>query len=75
LIEDLRADPFERAEYEANGYGAYIVLTVPAQPLVATHLQNYLESPPRQKPDSFSLDQVLRKPQEAGDSGKHRGLT
>jgi hypothetical protein len=34
LIEDLRADPFERAEYEANGYGAYIVdhafLAVPA---------------------------------------------
>ena len=27
--------------------------------------------PPRQKPGSFSLDQVLQRLQEAGDSGKH----
>ncbi len=75
LIEDLRADPFERAEHEAEGYGNYILnhafLAVPAQAFVGQHLQTYLAFPPRQKPGSFSLDQVLLKLQESGGSGKH----
>jgi arylsulfatase A-like enzyme len=75
LIEDLRADPFERAEHEAEGYGNYILnhafLAVPAQAFVGSHLQTYLAFPPRQKPGSFSLDQVLEKLQESGGSGKH----
>ena len=75
LIEDLRADPFERAEHEAEGYGNYILnhafLAVPAQAFVGQHLQTYLAFPPRQKPGSFSLDQVLQKLQESGGSGKH----
>jgi arylsulfatase len=75
LIEDLRADPFERAEHEAEGYGNYILnhafLAVPAQAFVGQHLQTYLAFPPRQKPGSFSLDQVLEKLQESGGSGKH----
>jgi arylsulfatase A-like enzyme len=75
LIEDLRADPFERAESEAEGYGNYILnhafLAVPAQAFVGQHLQTYIAYPPRQKPGSFSLDQVLQKLQEAGNSGKH----
>ena len=75
LIEDLRADPFERAVDEAEGYGTYILnhafLAVPAQAYVGQHLQTYLEYPPRQKPGSFSLDQVLQKLQESGSSGKH----
>jgi arylsulfatase A-like enzyme len=75
LIIDLRADPFERAVDEAEGYGNYILnhafLAVPAQAYVGKHLQTYLAYPPRQKPGSFSLDQVLQKLQEAGNSGKH----
>ena len=75
LIEDLRADPFERAVDEAEGYGNYILnhafLAVPCQSFVGQHLQTYLAYPPRQKPGSFSLDQVLEKLQEAGNSGKH----
>ena len=74
LIEDLRADPFERAVDEAEGYGNYILnhafLAVPAQAYVGKHLQTYIEYPPRQKPGSFSLDQVLQKLQESGGSGK-----
>ena len=31
----------------------------PRRPIVAQHLQTYVEFPPRQKPGSFSLDQVL----------------
>jgi arylsulfatase len=75
MIEDLRADPFERAYETAEGYGTYILnhafLAVPAQAFVGQHLQTYLEYPPRQKPGSFSLDQVLLKLQESGNSGKH----
>jgi hypothetical protein len=36
-------------------------LLVPAQAMVAQHLQTYVDYPPRQKPGSFSLDQVLQK--------------
>jgi len=75
LVEDLRADPFERSQRDAEGYGNYILnhafLMVPAQAYVAKHLQTYVEFPPRQKPGSFSLDQVLRKLQESGGSGSH----
>jgi arylsulfatase A-like enzyme len=75
LIIDLRADPFERAPDEAEGFGNYILnhafLAVPAQAFVGQHLQTYIEYPPRQKPGSFSLDQVLQKLQESGGSGKH----
>jgi arylsulfatase len=74
LVEDLRADPFERAEAEAEGYGNYILnhafLMVPAQAFVGQHLQTYVEYPPRQKPGTFTLDQALQKLQE-GTEGKH----
>lgn len=75
LIEDLRGDPFERAEAEATLYDLWLLdrafLLVPAQAFVGQHLQTYVEYPPRQKPGTFSLDQVLQKLQEGGSSGKH----
>jgi len=65
---DLKADPFERAPDEAGEYDRWRVehlfLLVPAQAFVAQHLQTYVEFPPRQKPGSFALDQVLAKLQE-----------
>jgi hypothetical protein len=39
---------------------------VPAQGFVGQHLKTYIEFPPRQKPGSFSLDQVLAQLQKAG---------
>jgi arylsulfatase len=66
----LRSDPFERADHEAIGYSewrlnrAYVL--VPAQAFVGQHLATYKDYPPRQKPGSFSLDQVLEKLQESG---------
>ncbi|MGB5201858.1 MAG: arylsulfatase [Sedimenticolaceae bacterium] len=60
---DMRGDPFERAEHEAEGYNlwrferAYLIL--PAVDYVAQHLATYKDYPPRQKPGSFNLDQVL----------------
>ena len=69
-IYDLRADPFEKAQFDAGDYDKWRVertfLLVPAQAFVGKHLQTYVEFPPRQKPGSFSLDQVLAKLQEAG---------
>jgi arylsulfatase len=64
----LRADPFERADHESGGYERWRVdrtfVLVPAQAYVAQHLQTYEDFPPRQKPGSFSLDQVLEKLQQ-----------
>jgi arylsulfatase len=70
----LRSDPFERADHESGSYERWridrVFLLVPAQAFVAQHLASYRDFPPRQKPGSFSLDQVLAKLQEAGDANK-----
>jgi arylsulfatase A-like enzyme len=67
---DLRADPFERAQSDAGDYAKWRVerafLLVPAQAYVANHLKTYIEYPPRQRPGTFALDQVLAKLQESG---------
>ncbi len=67
---DIKGDPFERAQTDAGEYDRWRVehafALVPAQAYVAKHLQTYVEFPPRQKPGSFSLDQVLAKLQEGG---------
>ena len=72
---NIRSDPFERADSDAGDYDRWRVerafVLVPAQAFVAQHLQTYVDFPPRQKPGSFSLDDVLAKLQEAGGSGKH----
>jgi arylsulfatase A-like enzyme len=71
---DLRADPFEMADRDAGDYIKWraerMFALGPAQTFVAQHLQTYVAFPPRQKPGSFSLDEVLAKLQEAGGSGK-----
>jgi arylsulfatase len=63
-ICNLRRDPFERAEYNSNTYLDWLVDHVPqlylVQELVAEQIQNFVKYPPRQKPASFNLDEVLR---------------
>ncbi len=63
LIENLRTDPFERAEYEGMDYNHWFVdhvfLLAPAGFYVARWLQSFREFPPRQKPGSFNLDRVM----------------
>jgi arylsulfatase A-like enzyme len=60
----LRGDPFERAE-EAMDYPRWraerLFLLVPATAFVARWLESFKEFPPRQKPASFSIDQVMEK--------------
>jgi hypothetical protein len=43
-------------------------IMAPAQALVAKKLQPLRESPPRQKPGSFSVGDVLEKLQNAGQN-------
>ena len=61
---DLHADPFERAESESISYSRWridrIFLLTPAQVFVGQWLTSFRDFPPRQKPASFNLDQVMR---------------
>jgi arylsulfatase len=63
LIENLRRDPYERAEITSNTYYDWMLdrafLLVPAQAYVANFLETFREFPPRMKAASFSLDQVI----------------
>ena len=69
-IFDLRADPFERADRESIGYSRWRIdrtyVLVPAQAIVGNFLKTFKAYPPRQKPGSFSIDQVLAKLQTGG---------
>jgi arylsulfatase len=60
---NLRTDPFETADYDSIDYAHWridrIFLMVPAQTYVAQWLSSFKEYPPRQKPGSFSLEQVM----------------
>ena len=63
LLTNLRSDPFERAEYEGYGYNQWFVehmfLFAPAGAYIGQWLQSFREFPPRQKPGSFNLDNVM----------------
>lgn len=71
---NIRSDPFERADHEAPAYADWrarrLYALVPAQAYVANFLSTFQEFPPRQKPASFSIDQVLEKLQ-SGNRGSN----
>jgi arylsulfatase len=62
---NLRSDPFERSEHESGDYVRWFIehafVVVPAQALVAQHLESFKQFPPRQRPGSFSVEQALEK--------------
>ena len=62
-IFNLRLDPYERADITSNSYYDWTLqrafLVVPAQALVAQFVDTFKEFPPRQRPSSFSVEQVL----------------
>lgn len=64
-LYDLRADPFERASHDSVLFDKWrfdrAFVLVPAQAYVSNWLQSVAKYPPRQKPGSFSLDQVMDK--------------
>jgi arylsulfatase A-like enzyme len=62
---DLHADPLERGPEEGIDYNHWridrVFLLVPAQAYVGQWLQSFAQFPPRQKPASFNLDDVIKK--------------
>ncbi len=64
-LVSVRSDPFERAHHEGMGYQRWRMerafVLVPAQAFVSNWLSSFKEFPPRQKPGSFSLSQVMDK--------------
>jgi arylsulfatase len=66
---NLKTDPYERADRTSNTYFDWIFdhvwVFVPAQSYVAKMIETLAEFPPRQKPASFTIDQVIAKLQGA----------
>ena len=68
---NLRMDPYERADVTSNTYYEYSLerafLVVPTQAVVSQFVATFRDFPPRQRPSSFSvdqiMDQILSKPQ------------
>lgn len=63
LLTNLRMDPFETAHEIGMDYERWFVehmfMIAPAAGYVGQWLQSFREFPPRQKPGSFNLDQVM----------------
>ncbi len=72
LIFNLRQDPYERAQFTSNTYYDWmmsrIFWLVPAQQYVGAFLKTFQEYPPRMKPSSFSVDQVIEKMLNPGNT-------
>jgi arylsulfatase A-like enzyme len=64
-IFNLRTDPYERADVTSNTYYDWLLdhawIVVPLQAFVFNMIQSLAQFPPRQKPASFNLAQVLEK--------------
>jgi len=68
-IFSLRRDPFERADFNSNTYWDWMVDHAPilyaCQAVVAEQISGFAKFPPRQKPASFNLDEVLTQASKA----------
>jgi arylsulfatase len=65
---NLRTDPFERADITSNTYYDWMIdhvyLLYAGQSIVAQFMATFNEFPPRMKPASFSVDQIVEKMNE-----------
>lgn len=72
-IIDLNSDPYEYAIDGSAYYDSFMVnqafLLLPSTAKVGTYLATYKDFPPRQRPASFSVDQIIEK-LNAGNKGK-----
>jgi arylsulfatase len=71
-IVNLRSNPFELDDEDANIYGNKwfidrVFLLVPAQVLVGMFLKSFEAFPPRQRPSSFNLGDALEKARQKHD--------
>ena len=64
---------YERADTASNTYNDWLMdrvfLLVPAQGMARQFYETFREFPPRQRPDSFNLEGVLRQMEEAAGGG------
>jgi arylsulfatase A-like enzyme len=82
MLFNLRADPFEEAEVSGDLYynlwrADRMFALVPAGALIGQYMQTMLEFPPRQRPASFTVGNVMEKLQrdkELVESGSGAGV-
>lgn len=61
-VFNMRSDPFERGDESVNELEVNkLFFVVPAQTVVARWLGTFKDFPPRQKPSSFNIDEVVEK--------------
>jgi arylsulfatase A-like enzyme len=72
LFFNLRMDPYERAQITSNEYYAWTLhkgyLMLGAQAFAAAFVNSLKDYPPRQKPQSFNLDQIVKRLQKPAQS-------
>jgi len=72
LLFNLRRDPFEKAQHNANVYNDWFLdhpfVIVPIQALAAKFLMSMKEYPPSQSPGSFNLSKIEEALKNAGGS-------
>ncbi|BCA53089.1 arylsulfatase [Nitrospira sp. KM1] len=65
LICDLKSDPYEYSVDASAYYHPWLMdhafLVVPSVQVVANYLKSYKDFPPRQRPATFSIDQIIEK--------------
>lgn len=73
IVIDLKSDPYEYSWDAAANWEAWFMqhayLVLPSADKVGAYLATYKDFPPRQKPASFSIDQVIEK-LESGTKAK-----
>jgi len=64
LLFNLRRDPFEKAQHNANTYNDWFLdrafVIVPLQGIAAKFLQTMKDYPPSQTPGSFNLQKIQK---------------
>jgi arylsulfatase len=61
----LRTDPYEFADITSNTYGDFWIqngiIALASQAIVAKFIETFKDFPPVQKPNTFTVDDVLEK--------------
>ena len=65
-VFNLRRDPYERADTDSNSYNVWWdhkvgIIAMPAAMKVQQFLMTFQQFPPRQRPASFTIDQITEK--------------
>ncbi len=73
LLFNLRRDPFEKAQHNANTYHDWFLdrpfVIVPMQQIAGKFLKSLVEYPPSQTPGSFNLEKIQKQIENANRGG------